>query len=61
MVDHIHQRLFLKQVNRVTKKTPKEVRKFKGDCVTGKKNKTKLVSDNTIEAEGVGNLFRKFG
>ena len=43
------------------KKTGKEVKLFEGKCSQCKRTKTRIVSDNTIEAEGLQDFFKGLG
>ena len=43
------------------KKTSKEVKLLVGKCVVCNRKKTMIVSDNVIEAEGLGDFFKKLG
>ena len=43
------------------KKTGLQVKLLRGTCVLCKRNKSLIVSDNTIQAEGLGDFFRGFG
>ena len=45
----------------VNKKTGKDTKLLVGNCVICKRKKSKIVSDNTIEAEGLGNFFKNLG
>ena len=45
----------------VNKKTGKEVKLLVGKCVVCNRKKSMIVSDNTIQAEGLGNFFKKLG
>ena len=38
-----------------------QVKLLRGTCVLCKRNKSLIVSDNTIQAEGLGDFFRGFG
>ena len=46
---------------RLTKKTGREVTILVGLCLVCNRIKPLFVSDNTIEAEGLGSFFQKFG
>ena len=37
------------------------VKLLRGTCSTGKRNKSLLVSDQTIQAEGLGDFFKHLG
>ena len=43
------------------KKTNKEVKLFEGKCSQCKRTKTRIVSDNTIQAEGLQDFFKGLG
>ena len=43
------------------KKTGKEIKLFFGKCVKCDRKKSMIVSDNTIQAEGLGDFFKKLG
>ena len=43
------------------KKTGKEIKLLVGKCVICDKRKSMIVSDNTIQAEGLGDFFKKLG
>ena len=43
------------------KKTGKEIKLLGGKCVICDRKKTMIVSDNTIQAEGLGDFFEKLG
>ena len=43
------------------KKTGKEIKLLVGKCVICDKRKSMIVSDNTIEAEGLGDFFKNLG
>ena len=43
------------------KKTGKDVKLFEGKCSQCKRTKTRIVSDNTIEAEGLQDFFKRLG
>ena len=43
------------------KKTGKEVKLLVGKCVICDKRKSMIVSDNTIQAEGLGDFFKNLG
>ena len=43
------------------KKTNKEVKLFEGKCSSCNRKKTRIVSDNTIEAEGLQIFFKGLG
>ena len=45
----------------VNKKTGMPVKLFRGTCSTCKGNKSLIVSDQTIQAEGLGDFFRSVG
>ena len=45
----------------INKKTGKEVKLLAGKCVICNRKKTMIVSDNVIQAEGLGNLFKNLG
>ena len=47
--------------NTVNKKTGKEVKLLVGKCVICDRKKTMIVSDNVIQAEGLGYFFKKLG
>ena len=43
------------------KKTGKEIKLLVGKCVICKKRKSMIVSDNVIQAEGLGDFFKSLG
>ena len=43
------------------KKTGKEIKLLVGKCVICGRKKSMIVSDNTIQAEGLGDFFKKLG
>ena len=43
------------------KKTGKEIKLLVGKCVVCDKRKSMIVSDNTIQAEGLGDFFKNLG
>ena len=43
------------------KKTGKEIKLLVGKCVICDRKKSMIVSDNTIQAEGLGDFFKKLG
>ena len=43
------------------KKTNKEVKLFEGKCSVCNRKKTRIVSDNTIQAEGLQDFFKGLG
>ena len=43
------------------KKTGKEIKFLVGKCVICDRKKSMIVSDNTIQAEGLGDFFKKLG
>ena len=43
------------------KKTGSQIKLLKGTCVTCKRNKSLIVSDHTIQAEGLGDFFKHLG
>ena len=45
----------------INKKTGKEVKLLVGKCVICNRKKTMIVSDNTIQAEGLGDFFKNLG
>ena len=45
----------------VIKKTGKEIKLFVGKCKVCDKKKSMIVSDNTIQAEGLGDFFKNLG
>ena len=45
----------------VNKKTNKEIKLLVGKCVICDRKKSMIVSDNTIEAEGLGDFFKNLG
>ena len=45
----------------VNKKTGREIKFLVGKCVICDRKKSMIVSDNTIQAEGLGDFFRKLG
>ena len=45
----------------INKKTGKEVKLLAGKCVICNRKKTMIVSDNVIQAEGLGNFFKNLG
>ena len=46
---------------RNNKKTGKDTKLLVGRCVTCNRKKSMIVSDNTIQAEGLGDFFRNLG
>ena len=51
----------LKELYHITKKTAKEVNLFECYCSICERIKTKIVSDNTIDAKGLQNFFENLG
>ena len=45
----------------VNKKTGRETKLLVGKCVVCNRKKSMIVSDNTIEAEGLGDFFKNLG
>ena len=45
----------------INKKTSKEIKLLVGKCVICDRKKTMIVSDNVIQAEGLGDFFKKLG
>ena len=45
----------------VNKKTGKQIKLLVGKCVICDRKKSMIVSDNTIQAEGLGNFFKNLG
>ena len=45
----------------VNKKTGREIKLLVGKCVISSRKKSMIVSDNTIQAEGLGDFFKKLG
>ena len=45
----------------VNKKTNKQIKLLVGKCVICDRKKSMIVSDNTIEAEGLGDFFKNLG
>ena len=45
----------------INKKTGKEVKLLVGKCVICNRKKTMIVSDNVIQAEGLGDVFKNLG
>ena len=45
----------------INKKTGKEVKLLAGKCVICNRKKTMIISDNVIQAEGLGNFFKNLG
>ena len=45
----------------INKKTGKEVKLLVGKCVVCDRKKTMIVSDNVIQAEGLGDFFKNLG
>ena len=45
----------------INKKTGKEVKLLVGKCMICNRKKTMIVSDNVIQAEGLGNFFKNLG
>ena len=45
----------------VNKKTGMSVKLLRGTCSTCKRNKSLIVSDQTLQAEGLGDFFRSVG
>ena len=45
----------------INKKSDKEVKLLIGKCVTCDRKKTMIVSDNVIQAEGLGSFFKNLG
>ena len=43
------------------KKTGKEIKLLVGKCVICDRKKSMIVSDNTIQAEGLGDFFKNLG
>ena len=45
----------------INKETGKDVKLLVGKCVICNRKKTMIVSDNVIQAEGLGNFFKNLG
>ena len=45
----------------INKKTGKEVKLLVGNCMICNRKKTMIVSDNVIQAEGLGSFFKNLG
>ena len=45
----------------INKKTGREIKLLVGKCMVCNRKKSMIVSDNTIEAEGLGDLFKNLG
>ena len=45
----------------VNKKTGKQIKLLVGKCMICDRKKSMIVSDNTIQAEGLGNFFKNLG
>ena len=45
----------------INRKTDKEVKLLVGKCVICDRKKTMIVSDNVIQAEGLGDFFKNLG
>ena len=45
----------------LNKKTCKEIKLLVGKCVICNRKKSMIVSDNTIQAEGLGEFFKNLG
>ena len=45
----------------INKKTGKEIKLLVGKCVLCDRKKSMIVSDNTIQAEGLGDFFKNLG
>ena len=45
----------------INKKTGKEIKLLVGKCVLCERKKSMIVSDNTIQAEGLGDFFKNLG
>ena len=45
----------------VNKKTGREIKFLVGKCVVFNGKKSKIVSDNTVQAEGLGDFFKNLG
>ena len=45
----------------VNKKTGREIKLLVGKCVVCNRKKSMIVSDNTIQAEGLGDFFKNLG
>ena len=45
----------------INKKTGKEVKSLVGKCMICDRRKTMIVSDNVIQAEGLGDFFENLG
>ena len=45
----------------VNKKTGREIKLLVGKCVICNRRKSMIVSDNTIQAEGLGDFFKNLG
>ena len=53
----IHRQIILIRIQLVTTKTKKERNLFRSEGGSGKKSKTKIVSDNTVAAKGLQDSF----
>ena len=45
----------------INKKTGREIKLLVGKCIKCDGKKSMIVSDNTIQAEGLGDFFKKLG
>ena len=45
----------------INKKTNKEIKLLVGKCMVCNRKKSRIVSDNTIKAEGLGSFFKNLG
>ena len=45
----------------VIKKTGREIKLLVGNCVVCNRKKSMIVSDNTVQAEGLGDFFKNLG
>ena len=45
----------------INKKTGREIKSLVGKCVICNRKKSMIVSDNTIQAEGLGDFFKTLG
>ena len=45
----------------VNKKTGREIKLLVGKCVVCNRKKSVIVSDNTVQAEGLGDFFKNLG
>ena len=45
----------------INEKTGREIKLLVGKCVICNKKKSMIVSDNTVQAEGIGDFFKNLG